>query len=102
MFSTMLDLKQDHNNPSLSVHDSLIVPASRAEVARDAIKVRFLAQQKVEPLLKINWPPFNLRESMQIIPWAFVSGRYVPRFPRDLFAPVYGWFTEGRHARLEG
>jgi len=43
-----------------------------------------------------------LRESMQIIPWAFVSGRYVPRFPRDLFAPVYGWFTEGRHARLEG
>jgi hypothetical protein len=57
MFSTMLDLMRDHNTPSLSVHDSLIVPVSRAEDAREAIKARFLAQQKVEPLLKINWPP---------------------------------------------
>lgn len=57
MFSTMLDLMRDHETPSLSVHDSLIVPARWAEVAREAIKARFLAQQKVEPLLKINWPP---------------------------------------------
>jgi hypothetical protein len=57
MFSTMLDLKRDHNTSSLSVHDSLIVPASRVEVAEEATKARFLAQQQVEPLLKVNWPP---------------------------------------------
>ena len=33
MFSTMLRLMREHQIPSLSVHDSLIVPASKADVA---------------------------------------------------------------------
>ena len=57
MFGTMLDLMREHDTPSLSVHDSLIVPVGRTEIAREAIKARFQAQQEVEPLLKINWPP---------------------------------------------
>jgi hypothetical protein len=65
MFSTMLDLMRDHHTPSLSVHDSLIVPVSRAEVARDAIKARFLAQQKVTPLLKINMPPETSKNAVR-------------------------------------
>jgi hypothetical protein len=62
MFSTMLDLMREHHTPSLSVHDSLIVPASRAEVAREAIKARFHAQQKATPLLKINLPTYHQGE----------------------------------------
>ena len=56
MFSTMLDLMLQHTTPSLSVHDSLIVPVSKAEVASEMLRNRFLAQQKVTPRLKINWP----------------------------------------------
>jgi len=56
MFGTMCDLMREHDTPSLSVHDSLIVPASRAEVAVEAIKKRCGAQWEVEPRLKINWP----------------------------------------------
>jgi BarA-like signal transduction histidine kinase len=56
MFSTMLDLKDQHGTPSLTVHDSLIVPVSKAEVASETLKSRFQAQQKVVPRLKINWP----------------------------------------------
>jgi hypothetical protein len=33
MFSTMLNLKREYGVPSLSVHDSLIVPASKADLA---------------------------------------------------------------------
>jgi hypothetical protein len=58
MFSTMLDLMKS-SIPSLSVHDSLIVPASQAKVAHETIKTRFQAQQKVIPLLKINLPTEN-------------------------------------------
>jgi hypothetical protein len=74
MFSTMVDLMRDHNTPSLSVHDSLIVPASRAEVAREAIKARFLTQQKVEPLLKINWAASDLKNTINT-----ASTRRTPR-----------------------
>jgi hypothetical protein len=56
MFGTMLDLMRKHDTPSLSVHDSLIVPVGRAEIARQAIKARFQSIQEVEPRLKINWP----------------------------------------------
>jgi len=54
MIGTMLDLMWEHAVPSLSVHDSLIVPASKAEIAREALAGRFLAGNKVRPLLKIN------------------------------------------------
>jgi len=54
MFSTMLDLKSQHRTPSLRVHDSLIVPASKAEVACATLKGSFQAKQKVVPRLKIK------------------------------------------------
>lgn len=54
MFSTMMDLKSQHGTPSLTVHDSLIVPASKAQVACDALKSRFQAQQSAVPRLKIK------------------------------------------------
>jgi hypothetical protein len=53
---TMLELKREHQIPSLSVHDSLIVPAKNAETARAALKEKFQYQRGVAPLLKINWP----------------------------------------------
>jgi len=51
MIGTMLDLKNKHNTPSLSVHDSLIVPAHRADVAIDALEARFRANLGATPLL---------------------------------------------------
>jgi hypothetical protein len=56
MFSTMLDLMHRHATPSLTVHDSLIVPVSKAELASETLRSRFQAQQKVVPRLKINQP----------------------------------------------
>ena len=56
MFSTMLNLMHDHQTPSLVVHDSLIVPVSKAEAASEALKGKFQSQRKVLPKLKINWP----------------------------------------------
>ena len=56
MFSTMLDLMHQHQTPSLSVHDSLIVPVSKADLASKTLKDKFEDQQKVTPRLKTNWP----------------------------------------------
>jgi hypothetical protein len=56
MFSTMLDLMHQHATPSLTVHDSLIVPVSKAELASETLRSSFQAQQKVVPRLKINPP----------------------------------------------
>jgi hypothetical protein len=54
MFGAMLALMHIHDTPSLSVHDSLIVPASKAEIAEETITMSFHAKHRVEPLLKIN------------------------------------------------
>jgi hypothetical protein len=54
MLFTMLELKREHRVPSLSVHDSLIVPASSAETARAVLSQKFQDQRRVTPLLKIN------------------------------------------------
>jgi hypothetical protein len=43
MFGAMLNLMYIHDTPSLSVHDSLIVPASKAEIAKEAITMSFHA-----------------------------------------------------------
>jgi hypothetical protein len=51
-----------HATPSLTVHDSLIVPASKAEIASETLKSRFQAQQKATPKLKTNWPEKNRKE----------------------------------------
>jgi hypothetical protein len=56
MQSTMLELKREHRMPSLSVHDSLIVPAHSAETARAVLEAKFQSQREVIPQLKINWP----------------------------------------------
>lgn len=56
MISTMLQLKREHKIPSLSVHDSLIVPARSAETAREVLEETFRSQREVRPLLKINRP----------------------------------------------
>jgi BarA-like signal transduction histidine kinase len=56
MFTTMLDLMHQHQTPSLSVHDSLIVPLSKADLASEILKAKFEDQQKVVPRLKINVP----------------------------------------------
>jgi hypothetical protein len=61
MFGAMLNLMHIHDTPSLSVHDSLIVPASKAEIAEEAITMSFHAKHRVEPLLKIN-PPIICEE----------------------------------------
>jgi hypothetical protein len=59
MISAMLDLKRDHATPSLSVHDSLIVPASKVDNACKEFMRRFHAQQKVVPLLKTSKGPWK-------------------------------------------
>lgn len=56
MFSTMLELMREHQTPSLVVHDSLIVPVSKAEIATERLRRRFQDQQKATPRLKTNWP----------------------------------------------
>jgi hypothetical protein len=56
MLGTMLELKRKHQIPSLSVHDSLIVPASAAEKAREVLEQTFISHRDVAPQLKINWP----------------------------------------------
>jgi hypothetical protein len=49
MQSTMLELKRGHQIPSLSVHDSLIVPANNAETARTVLVEKFQDQREVTP-----------------------------------------------------
>lgn len=56
MLGTMLKLKREHQVPSLTVHDSLIVPASSAETAQTVLKDEFQRQRDISPLLKINRP----------------------------------------------
>lgn len=56
MVSTMLELMHEHQTPSLVVHDSLIVPVSKAELATERLRSRFQEQQRVVPRLKTNWP----------------------------------------------
>jgi hypothetical protein len=55
MLGTMLKLKQEHQIPSLSVHDSLLVPARSAETAQAVLKQQFQYQRGITPLLKVNW-----------------------------------------------
>jgi hypothetical protein len=66
MQSTMLELKRKHQIPSLSVHDSLIVPAHNAETARTLLVEKFQDHRGVTPLLKINWSDLpNIPERTQ-------------------------------------
>jgi hypothetical protein len=51
--STMLDLMRDHGVPSLSVHDSLIVPASKRQVAEKQLAARYRWATQMEPKLVV-------------------------------------------------
>jgi hypothetical protein len=55
MLGTMSKLKQEHQIPSLSVHDSILVPARGAETAQAVLKQQFQYQRGITPLLKVNW-----------------------------------------------
>ena len=57
MLITMLDLMREFSVPSLSVHDSLIVPASKADIASQRLARRFHGVTQVKPLLKIKKQP---------------------------------------------
>lgn len=52
--SVMLKLMDDHQVPSLPVHDSLIVPISKARLARDLLEQGYTHQIGVHPLIKIS------------------------------------------------
>jgi hypothetical protein len=56
MFSAMLKLMYIDDTPTLSVHDSLIVPASKVEKACEAITSALHAKHRVVPILKVNPP----------------------------------------------
>ena len=47
MFATMLKLMRDHQVPSLTVHDSLIVPVSKAELAQAVLRETFRSNLEV-------------------------------------------------------
>jgi hypothetical protein len=63
MFSTMRKLMRDHAVPSLSVHDSLIVPVSKAELAKTVLRETFWSYLDATPQLKINWPKTSPKAS---------------------------------------
>ncbi|MBR1300069.1 hypothetical protein [Bradyrhizobium sp. AUGA SZCCT0042] len=56
MSGAMRKLMLIDHAPSLCVHDSLIVPVSKAATAGEAIKMTFQAKHQVLPLIKINLP----------------------------------------------
>jgi hypothetical protein len=51
MVATMIDLMRDHSVPSLSVHDSLIVPASKQQLAEKRLTAQYHWATGVEPTL---------------------------------------------------
>lgn len=52
--STMLELKREHGVPSLAVHDSIIVPKSKADLAAAVLKERFQKVTGITPQLVIQ------------------------------------------------
>jgi hypothetical protein len=50
---TMLILKRRHGVPSLSMHDGLIVPRSKADLAKDILAREYRRQVGVEPMLTV-------------------------------------------------
>jgi hypothetical protein len=54
MIDTMLELKRKHSIPSLSVHDSLIVPISAGTLAATVLKNRYYRIARVEPKLVLH------------------------------------------------
>jgi hypothetical protein len=65
MLIAMLMLRKEHSVPSLSVHDSLIVPASKVEVASEMLVRAFGIVTGAHPLLKVNQPPHTTQETKE-------------------------------------
>jgi hypothetical protein len=63
MLIAMLMLHNEHSVPSLSVHDSLIVPASKVEVASKMLVRAFGIVTGAHPLLKVNKPLHTTQET---------------------------------------
>jgi hypothetical protein len=64
MIKTMLDLMRNYSVPSLSVHDSLIVPASKTDLAANRLSFHFWAPLEAEPLLVVHRPVlFNIEKT---------------------------------------
>ena len=58
IIGAMLTLMRDHQVPSLPVHDSLIVPASRFKLAKEALVQNFRKQTGVVPRLEPEEDPW--------------------------------------------
>jgi hypothetical protein len=58
MISTMTELMSKHSVPSLSVHDSLIVPASKRAVAEEALSAQYRWATGATPKL-VTRPPLS-------------------------------------------
>jgi hypothetical protein len=51
---TMLILKRRHGVPSLSMHDGIIVPRSKADLAKDVLAREYRRHVGVEPMLTVK------------------------------------------------
>jgi hypothetical protein len=60
--STMLRLKREHGVPSLSVHDSLIVPLSKQDLAAELLLEQYVKVVGVQPKLEIEHSPTTIIE----------------------------------------
>jgi hypothetical protein len=56
MMTTMLDLMSEHSIPSLSIHDSLLVPASKQSIAEELLRRRYFEVTGAIPTLTITPP----------------------------------------------
>jgi hypothetical protein len=59
IIGAMLTLMRDHQVPSLPVHDSLIVPVSKFEVAKGALIDNFREQTGVAPTVEPEENPWD-------------------------------------------
>jgi hypothetical protein len=57
VIGTMLELMHEHDCPSLSVHDSLIVPIRRTDDACSILKRRYKEVSGITPYLRVNAAP---------------------------------------------
>jgi hypothetical protein len=59
IIGAMLALTRDHQVPSLPVHDSLIIPASKFKHAKEALIQNFRKQTGVVPRLEPEQDPWD-------------------------------------------
>jgi hypothetical protein len=54
ILGTMLELMQAHRVPSLSVHDSLIVPVSQSQLGQGLLKEHYKRVGGIEAAMKVK------------------------------------------------